>query len=298
MTCSRRRPAVVAAVLTALVGLTAGCSDSQSISSGTGTAGGSTSSTDIGAPGSSAGGGTTSAAPTTAPSPTAPGTTAATTPPTPAPTTPPTSPGGCPGAAGIPAGADIGTTIHGDIDGDLADDTVTEYSLGGVPHVHAQLASGAQSDTEVPIGFADHVEISFNDFDHSLGAAVPPPVAVLAIGTTSAGSAVFTFLTLNTDYCIKPWHVSGGAMFVGRLSAQGPYEGLWCDGAAGRIYTSLTTAETDGAGGWTVTTRLLHHNFTLVTIDAAQTFPATGSDGDIQQQYGDINGCGHAPLFS
>lgn len=232
-----------------------------------------------------------------------PNSTAAAVPPTVAPTVPatvaPTTAGGdsCTGADGIPNGADIGATIHGDVDGDLADDTITEYSLNGTPHVHSQLASGGQSDAEVQIGNADHVEISFYDFDYSLGAPTKPAVAVLAIGASSAGSAVFAILTNTIHYCIAPWHIDDGSMFVGRISAQGPYEGLFCDHAAGSVYNNLTTAEPDGIGGWNVTTTLLHHNFTLLTMDPRQIFNTVGTDADIQAQYGDIVGCDHAPLF-
>ena len=213
-----------------------------------------------------------------------------------APTT--VAPNACAGADGIPAGADIGATISGDVDGDLADDTITEYSLNGVPHVHSQLASGGQSDAEVQIGNADHVEISFYDFDYSLGAPTKPAVAVLALGATSAGSMAFAILTNTIHYCIAPWHTDGGGMFVGRISAQGPYEGLFCDHAAGSVYNNLTYAEPDGIGGWNVTTTLLHHNFTLLTFDAPQTFNTAGTDAEIQAQYGDIVGCDHPPLFS
>ncbi|MCE9623380.1 MAG: hypothetical protein K8R99_13650 [Actinomycetia bacterium] len=230
-------------------------------------------------------------------------TTAATVPVTVAPTVPATAapttvdPDSCSGADGIPSGADIGATILGDVDGDLADDTITEYSLNGVPHVHSQLASGGHSDAEVQIGNADHVEISFYDFDYSLGAPTKPAVAVLAIGATSAGSAAFAILTNTIHYCIAPWHLDDGSMFVGRISAQGPFEGLFCDHAAGNVYNNLTYAEPDQIGGWNVTTTLLHHNFTLLIMDAPQTFVASGTEADIQAQYGDIVGCDHAPLF-
>lgn len=218
-----------------------------------------------------------------------------TVPPTAAPTT--TGAGGCPGSSGIPAGADIGTSITGDIDGDLADDLVTEYSLNGVPHVHSHLASGGDSDAEVPIGFADHVSISFEDFDYSLGAATKPPVAVLAVGATKAGTAVYTFLTNNIHYCIEPWHDAGGAMWVGRLSAEGPYEGLSCETAAGSRYYAVNQAVQQPGGDWKVTQTVFHHNFTKIVFDAPlPTF--TVPDGpDVQHQYGDFFACDHAPLF-
>lgn len=272
--------------------LLAACSDSKSGGSATTAAGSSTTTSVAAGTTSTVVASTTTMAPTTTAAPTtlAPSTTAA---------APPTTSGGsgCPGASGIPAGAAVGATIHGDIDGDTLADTVTEYSLAGVPHVHAQLATGGQSDAEVPVGFADHVSISFEDFDHSLGAATPPPVAVLAVGPTKAGTAQFTFLTLTTHYCIQPWHVSGGSMFVGRISAEPIYEGLMCDGAMGHIYYSLTSAEPAGAGTYTVSTRLLHHNFTLVTIDPPQTSTVSGTDAEIQDQYGDFANCGHPPMF-
>ncbi|CAN5420750.1 hypothetical protein BH10ACT2_BH10ACT2_12040 [soil metagenome] len=267
---TRTTMAIAATVLTAM--LAAGCSSTSSSSASS----------------------SPPAEPTTTESNSTVATVATTVPATAAPTTAGST---CDGASGIPAGAEVGATILGDVDGDLANDTITEYSLNGVPHVHSQLATGGQSDAAVQIGNADHVEISFIDFDYSLGAAVPPPVAVLAIGATSAGSAAFAFLTNTPHYCIQPWHLEGGEMFVGRISAQGPYEGLFCDHAAGSVYNNLTTAQPDTVGGWDVTTRLLHHNFTLIQIDAAQTLNVAMTEPEIQAQYGDINGCGHAPLF-
>jgi hypothetical protein len=212
------------------------------------------------------------------------------------PTTAPPA-GSCPGAAGIPAGADIGTTIHGDVDGDLHDDTITEYSLGGVPHVHSTLFTGGQSDAAVQIGFADHVSISFEDFDHSAGAANPPPVAVLAIGATKAGTADFTFLTNNIHYCIEPWHRSTGEMFVGRIAQDGPFQGLFCDGAAGSVHYLLTSAEPDGAGHLTVTQTPIHHNFTRIDFDAPLPVQTVTDNAAGEHFWGDITNCAHAPLF-
>ncbi len=203
----------------------------------------------------------------------------------------------CAGATGIPATADVGATITGDIDGDLVDDTITEYSLDGVPHVHSRLATGGQSDAEVPIGNADHVSISFEDFDYSLGATVKPPVAVLAIGATQAGTAVYTFLTNTTQYCIQPWHDAAGTMWVGRLSMQGPYEGLSCEIAAGNRYYAVNEAVPDGAGNLTVTQTVFHHNFTRIEFDpplASFTVPDTPAN---EHQYGDFSACDHDPLF-
>jgi hypothetical protein len=240
---------------------------------------------------------TTSSTASTTQADTTPSTAASSTPATTAVTSAPPPADSCPGDAGIPAGADIGTTIHGDIDGDLHPDTITEYSLGGVPHVHYTLFTGGQSDAVVQIGFGDHVGISFEDFDHSAGAADPPPVAVLAIGATKAGTAQFTFLTNDIHYCIQPWHRATGEMFVGRIAQDGPYEGLRCDGAAGSVHYLLTSAGPDGAGNLTVTETPIRHNFTRIDFEA--TLPTeTVPDNDANHHlYGDITGCAHAPLF-
>lgn len=278
----------------ALSALASACTDSTT-SSGTTTTVAGSSTTIVGATTTLAGA-TTSVAPSSSAAPTtlAPTTVPATPAPTPAPTAPPPPPttagGACDGASGIPGGADIGTVIHGDIDGDLANDTVTEYSLAGVPHVHAQLATGGQSDAAVQVGFGDHVSIKFTDFDHSLGAPTPPPVAVMAIGGAAAGTAYFTILTLTTQYCIRPWRL-GGSMFVGHLSDQPPYEGLWCDGAAGHIYYSLVTVENAGGNNWTITSRLMHHNFTTLTLDAPQVENQTMSEADMRSTFTSLNPC-------
>ena len=273
--------------------LMSACSDSTTVGSGTGgatTAAVDSTSTSVGGDTttSTVGVSTTLTPTTLAPTTLAP-------PPTPAPTAAPTTAGGgggggCPGASGIAPGADIGTVLHGDIDGDLADDTVTEYSLDGVPHVHAFLATGGHSDAVVQIGFADHVSIKFTDFDHSLGAPTPPPVAVMAIGAAAAGTAYFSILILTTEYCIRPWHI-GGSMFVGHISQAGPFEGLWCDGAAGHIYYSLTSIEDAGGGNWDVTTQLMHHNFTALSLDAPDTFTVTMSEADMLDLYANLNPC-------
>ena len=295
MTRIRRRTALtVLAIASVATLLTTACSDTTTSSGATTDSAATTSSTDAG---SSTSATTTSAPATTVVSSTAPATTSGGATTAPAPST--TVVSACEGAGGIAPGPDIGTVLHGDIDGDQADDTITEYSLDGVPHVHALLATGGHSDAEVPIGFADHVEISFEDFDYSLGAQIPPPLVVLAVGATKAGTAQFTFLTLTTDYCIQPWHLAGGAMFVGRLSAEGPYEGLSCETAAGSRYYALNEAEQAVPGGdWTITQTVIHHNFTLVESDAPlPTF--TMPDGPaVQPLYGDFSSCDHPPLFS
>jgi len=199
----------------------------------------------------------------------------------------------CPTGAPIAAGATNVTAISGDIDGDTAADEVTSYTLDGVPHVHATLATGGNSDVEVPVGNADTVSISFMDFDHSLGAAVPPPLAVLAIGATKAGTAVGTFLTLTPQYCIRVWHnnTTDDTLFTFRISAEPIYEGLQCDGAAGSINHSLTTAEPNSAGGFDVTLQPFGHDFTTVDLHPVQTFTVP-DDPDIQHEYGDLTSCG------
>lgn len=281
----------------AVSALMASCSDSDSIGSGA------TSSTVDLALTTSASSGATATEVVTATSPDVTSTAAPTTvvPVTVAPPAPPTTAAGgssCDGVGGIAPGADIGTVLHGDIDGDLADDTVTEYSLNGVPHVHALLATGGNSDAEVQIGFADHVAISFEDFDYSLGAPKKPPVAVLAVGPTKAGSAQFTFLTLTTQYCIRPWHLDGAGMFVGRISAEGPYEGLSCEIAAGNRYYALNTAAQSVPGGnWTITQTVINHNFTTVLFDPPLPSFTMPDGPDVRTMYGDLYGCDTPPLF-
>ena len=227
----------------------------------------------------------TTPAPTTAPAPT-------TVAPTTAPTTAPAS-AACPTRTPIPRAATNLVGISGDIDGDTLNDTVTSYTLDGVPHVQATLASGGESDTEVPIGFADTVSIQFMDFDHALGAAVPPPVAVLAIGSTKAGTAVGAFLTLTPQYCIRVWHnnTTDDTLFTFRISAEPIYEGLQCDGAAGSINHSLTTAQQNPGGDWAVTLQPFGHNFTTVELHPVQNITVP-DDPDIQHEFGDLTSCG------
>ncbi len=227
----------------------------------------------------------TTLSPTTAPAPTS----AA---PTTAPVTVPVSTV-CPTGTTIPSGATNLVAINGDIDGDTLNDVVTSYSLSGVPHVHATLATGGTSDVEVPIGNADTVSIQFMDFDHALGAAVPPPVAVLAIGPTKAGTAVGAFLTLTPQYCIRVWHnnTTDDTLFTFRISAEPIYQGLQCDGAAGSINHSLTTAEQNPGGDWAVTLQPFGHNFTTVNLHPVENITVP-DDPDIQHEYGDLTSCG------
>lgn len=222
-------------------------------------------------------------------------TTAATTPalsePTTAATTVPTPAAACAEPATIPSGATQLVAINGDIDGDTLNDVVTSYSLDGRPHVHATLATGGNSDTEIPIGNADTVSIQFMDFDHSAGADIPPPVAVLAIGPTKAGTAVGTFLTLTPQYCIRAWHAADDTLFSFRISAEPVYQGLMCDGAAGSIIHSLTTAEQNPGGDWNVTIQPFGHNFTTVDMHDSETVSVPDSP-DFAAQYLDITSCG------
>jgi len=281
---------LVALSVVAISGLLASCSDSES----TGSQAVSTT-VDLA---------TTTSTPTATTVPTAMTTTSAdvptTAPPativTPAPST--TAAGGCDGADGIAPGAAIGTVLRGDIDGDLLDDTITAYSLDGVPRVHAFLATGAHSDAEVPLGFAERVAISFEDFDYALGAPTKPPVAVLAVGATEAGTAQFTFLTLTPELCIRPWQIDGAAMFVGRLSAEGPFEGLSCEIAAGNRYYALNSAEQAVPGGdWTITQTVINHNFTTVVFDPPLPSFTMPDGPDVQTMYGDFYGCDTPAMF-
>ncbi|MEO8267245.1 MAG: hypothetical protein ABI706_17220 [Ilumatobacteraceae bacterium] len=289
MSGGRRSAGMVALVVAA--GLTvAGCSGSDSSS-------GNTSVSTAVSTTTSAVTTTTVEATTTEANPT---TETATTPaPTAVPTTvPPTTPVvPCAGPTTIPSAATSLVAINGDIDGDTLNDVVTSYALDGVPHIHATLATGGNTDTEVPIGNADTVAIQFIDFDHALGAAVPPPVAVLAIGATKAGTAVGAFVTLTPKYCLRVWHnnTTDDALFTFRISAEPIYQGLECDGAAGSINHSLTSAEQNPSGDWTVTLQPFGHNFTTVDLHPLQTITVPDSP-DIQHEYGDITSCA-APLF-
>lgn len=218
-------------------------------------------------------------------------------PPSPATTSSSTTPTtDCPGGTTIPSGATELVAINGDIDGDTLADVVTSYSLDGVPHVHATLATGGNSDAEVPIGNADTVSIQFIDFDYALGAAVPPPAAVLAIGPTKAGTAVGAFLTLTPKYCIRVWHLNttDDTLFVFRISAEPIYQGLFCDRGMGHIFHSLSTAEPNPDGSWTITLQPFGHNFTTVELHSPDPTLVAPDGPDVQRDYGDITTCGPA----
>ena len=244
----------------------------------------------------------TTAAPTTAaPAATTPAVPATDAPTTPAPTNAPTTTAqasntNCPGGTTIPSGATNLVAINGDIDGDTLNDVVTSYSLYGIPHVHATLATGGNSDTEVPIGNADTVSIQFMDFDYALGAAVPPPVAVLAIGATKAGTAVGAFLTLTPKYCIRVWHnnTTDNTLFTFRISAEPIYQGLFCDGAMGHTNHSLSTAEPNPDGSWTITLQPFGHNFTTVELHSPDPTFVAADGPEVRRDYGDITTCAPA----
>ncbi len=234
---------------------------------------------------------TSSVAPTTTVAETT--TAPATAPPTAPPTTASASP--CPGRAAVPNSATNVATISGDVDGDVVDDTVTSYTADGVPHVHVDRSDGASSDIELPLGFADSVSIGFEDIDHALGAPQPPPLVVLAIGAGNAGSAFGAFLSLDADGCLGQWTLNGSP-FSFRISQQGPFTGLTCDGAAGSIHYSLVDAEQQPDSSWNVSTQELTHDLLVATLTPLPDFTVPDSP-DIAAQFGDINNCTTAPLF-
>ena len=76
-----------------------------------------------------------------------------------------------------------------------------------------------------------------------------------------------------------------------RHTARKTFQGLQCDGAAGSINHSLTTATPNATGGYDVTLQPFGHNFTTVDLHPVQTFTVP-SDPDIQHEYGDLTSCG------
>jgi hypothetical protein len=194
--------------------------------------------------------------------------------------------------------AEISQQITGNVDGDGVDDTVTAYTAqDGTPHVFLQRGGGNGSDIALPLGNGSTVEISFEDFDHSAGATVQPPMVVLALGAGPAGSAFATFLSTGGPggHCIQQW-TTGGQPFVFAISEIGPYSGLLCDGAAGHVYYVLRTATPDGTGNVVTTAQQIHHNGTVVSLSnlGGLTIP---DDYTVPSIYGDIQGCTHPPLF-
>ncbi len=204
----------------------------------------------------------------------------------------------CAGPAKIPADARNLKSIAGNVDGDGADDTISAYTANdGTPHVFMQRGGGNGSDVTLPLGDSDTVAISFEDFDHAAGAAVPPPLVVLALGAAPAGSRVATFLSAAgpDNHCLTRW-TSGGQPFTFTIDQRGPFSGLLCDGAAGHVYYVLRTATPDGAGSVATTSREIRHIGAVASFNdlGGQTIP---DDPAVQHNYGDIQGCGHPPLF-
>ena len=207
--------------------------------------------------------------------------------------------GPCPGSGPIPAGATDVQTITGDIDGDVVDDTVTLYSLDGAWHVHATSSvKGWDSDAVVSIDVHDTMSINFEDIDHSAGAATPPPVAVMATGQGANDKGIlanFTFLTNTPQYCIQQWTYKAEPFQWVALQTPGHMTGMVCDGAAGTIYYTLVDSEQNGDGSWHVITRRLTHNFTTADIQFLPEQDVADSPA-FADQYGNIVGCGHAPV--
>jgi len=222
----------------------------------------------------------------------------------------------CPGPGALPAGADTSHQITGNVDGDGVDDVVTAYTgTDGAPHVFLQRGIGGGNDVTLPLGSSGTVTISFEDFDHSVGAVTPPPLVVMAIGAGQAGSAPVTFLSAVTSAdgttCLVRWQ-RDGQPFTFTIDQRGPYAGLLCDHAAGHTYYVLRTATrvqatttslgtTTVAGSptvaFTTTATEIDHAGATVTL----TELGGGSipdDGKVPQKYGDILGCDHPPLFS
>ena len=144
----------------------------------------------------------------------------------------------------------------------------------------------------------DTMSISFEDIDHSAGAAVPPPVAVMAMGQGANDKGIlgnFTFLTNSPDYCIQQWMYQAEPFQWVALQEPGHVTGMTCEGAAGTIYYTLLDSEQNGDGSWHVITRRLTHNFTTADIEFLPEQDVADSP-DFAAQYGNIVGCGHGPV--
>jgi hypothetical protein len=205
----------------------------------------------------------------------------------------------CSGLSSIPTSARIDHQITGNVDGVGVDDTVTAYSASdGIPHVFLQRGGGAGgSDVSLPLGNADSVTISFEDIDHALGAATPPPLVILALGAGQAGSAFATILSADASpgHCLQQW-TQAGSPFEFSIDQRGPYRGLLCDGAAGSIHYVLRTATPDNAGHVLVTSQEITHVGPAVTLNnlGSQTI----ADGPtVQHEYGDIQNCVTPPIL-
>jgi hypothetical protein len=213
------------------------------------------------------------------------------------------SPAG-PSACGTPAAAVPGNgtdfqTIWGDVDGDTLLDNVTLYKFQNAWHVNVtSTVTSKQSDTTIALDVDDTVSVSFEDIDHALGADVPPPVAIMALGRGPNADGIFgnfTFLTLKQDYCVAQWTYQGAPFQWVALQEPGHATGLMCEGAAGSIHYALVDSLQNPDGSWHVITRELGHDFTSATIEFLPEQDVPDSP-DFLDQYGNIFNCGHAPL--
>jgi len=234
----------------------------------------------------------------------------------------------CPGPAALPANADTSHQITGNVDGDGVDDVVTAYTGDdGAAHVFLQRGSGGGNDVALPLGYSDTVSISFEDFDHSVGAVTPPPLVVMAIGAGQAGSAPVTFLSAVEGagtVCLTQWQLDGQP-FTFTIDQRGPFSGLLCDHAAGHTYYVLrtatpidpsttttvattippTTSTISGASTSTLRPVIVAFTTTATEIEhdgATVTLTELGGDNipddpTVKHKYGDILGCDHPPLF-
>ncbi len=298
MTLSQRarQAAVGSATLVALVVLGACGNDTKLGGAGASSTSSTPPTTSVATSSTAPGAATT--VPATAPNTAAPNTTSPNTTAPKSATSIPSAPA-CAGPTIIPADARLDQQISGDVDGVSGTDTVTVYSASdGTPHVFLQRAAGGgASDVALPLGNADTVRISFEDVDHSLGATTPVPLRILAIGAGQAGSAFATFLGADdsASHCLHQWTLSGSP-FVFTIDQRGPYSGLACDGAAGKIHYSLRNADPDGSGHIVVTEREITHVGDAVTLVDVST--ATIADSPAaQHEYGDIQNCSTPPIM-
>lgn len=211
------------------------------------------------------------------------------------------------GDSEIPDDATIAQTIEGDIDGDTVADAVSLYYVGDEMFIHATSSvKGWASTTPVTLEHAARMmeTISFEDVDYSLGAATPPPRAVMVTGVgdrIDGAWANFTFLSNTAQYCIRQWTYRRPSDDVVEpfqwvaVREPGHLTGMICEGAAGSRYYTLVDSERNDDGTWTVITRLLTHDFTRAIIEFEPEQTITGS-ADIADQYGDIVGCDHPPI--
>src|SRR6266508_1625896 len=157
---------------------------------------------------------------------------------------------------GVPGDAEHPQQIWGDIDGDTVPDPVTVYAFGGAWHVNViSSVKNRQSDTTLHLNVQAWVAPSFEDIDHALGAEVPPPLAIMAMGTGPNTEGIlgnFTLLTLNTHYCVTQWKYQGAPFQWVALQAPGHMTGMQCEGAAGSIAYVLTDSLQNADGSWKV----------------------------------------------